>query len=75
MKDIHLDHIHLYPEARECRAPTAERVFETFEHVQMHTLMAEDRKIRTFPPRMTELQLEPLEFLGVSPTNYTNCRG
>jgi transposase len=73
MNDIHLDHIHLYPEARECRAPTAERVFEVFEHAQVHILMVEEKKIRSFPPRLTKLQSELLELLGVSATKYTNC--
>jgi len=71
MSENHLKQIPLYPEARECRAPTAERVFEIFEHLQTHTLLMEGRKIRTFPPHLTELQKEVLELLGISPLTYS----
>jgi transposase len=71
MSENHLKQIPLYPEARECSAPTAERVFEIFEHLQTHTLLKEGRKIRAFPPHLTELQPEVLELLGISPLTYT----
>jgi hypothetical protein len=70
MKDNHLEHIPMYPEARDCRAPTAERVFEIFEHVQMHILMAGDKKIQTFHPDLSKLQLQLLDSLGISPAKY-----
>ena len=70
MAENHLDQIPLYPEARQCSAPTAERVFDIFEHLQIHTLLKEGRKIRTFPLRLTELQKEVLELLEISPLNY-----
>ncbi len=73
MEDNHVNEIPVYPEARECRAPTAERVFHLFEHVQMHTLFANGRRMRTFQPQLTRLQLEMLEMLGVSPLSYTDC--
>lgn len=70
MSGNHLKQIPLYPEARQCTAPTAERVFEIFEHLQKHTLLKENRKIRTFPPQLTQLQREVLELLGISPLTY-----
>ncbi len=72
MADNHLYQIPMYPEARECRAPTAERVFEIFEHLQTHTLLKEGREIRTFAPRLTGLQQKVLELLGISPLCYTD---
>jgi transposase len=71
MSGNHLQQIRLYPEARQCSAPTAERVFEIFEHLQTHTLLKEGRKIRTFQPQLTELQKEVLELLGISPLTYS----
>jgi transposase len=73
MHDNNLEHIPLYPEGRDCRAPTAERVFEVFEHVQMHILMAGNKKIKTFYPNLISLQSQLLELLGVSPDKYTIC--
>jgi hypothetical protein len=71
MGENHLKYIPLYPEARECSAPTAQRVFEIFGHLQTHTLLREGRKIRTFQPQLTELQKEVLKLLGISPLTYT----
>lgn len=70
MAENHRGQIPLYPEARQCSAPTAERVFDIFEHLQIPTLLKEGRKIRTFPPRLTDLQKEVLELLEISPLNY-----
>jgi len=70
MSENHLRQIPLYPEARDCSAPTAERVFEIFEHLQTHNLLKEGRKIRTFQPHLTQLQKELLELLGISPLTY-----
>lgn len=71
MNEQHRQQIPLYPEARMCSAPTAERVFEIFEHLQTHTLLKEGRIIRTFQPRLTDLQREVLGLLGISPLIYT----
>ena len=71
MSENHRPQIPLYPEARMCSAPTAERVFEIFNHLQKHTLLKEGRKIRTFPPQLTELQREALELLEISPLTYS----
>ena len=71
MSQNHLKQIPLYPEARQCSAPTAERIFEIFEHLQTHTLLKVGRKIRTFHPQLTELQKEVLELLGISPLTYS----
>jgi transposase len=70
MAENHRNQIPLYPEARHCSAPTAERVFDIFAPLQTHTLLKEGRKIRTFSPRLTELQKEVLELLEISPLNY-----
>jgi transposase len=66
-----LQQIPLYPEARECRTPTAERVFEIFEHLQLHILTKEGRKIRTFIPRLSELQKQVLGLLQIPQSSYT----
>lgn len=72
MSQNNLEQIPLYPESRECCAPTAERVFEIFEHLQVCTLLQDDHKIRTFHPKLTALQSELLELLSISPQGYSN---
>jgi transposase len=70
MAERNILHLPLYPEARECKAPTTRRVFDLFEYVQVHTLFRNGHSIRTFPPTLTPLQLHLLDLLGISQLSY-----
>ena len=70
MAERQIEQIRLYPEARECKAPTAARVIDIFEHIQVHTLFEDGQSIRTFQPQLTQLQWDLLDLLGVSPLSY-----
>jgi len=48
--------IPLYPEDRDCAAPSAERVLEIFAPVTRHHLVRNGRLVQTFEPTLTELQ-------------------
>ena len=63
----------LYPEERVTSRPTSEQIFRLFSLVERHTLMKEGEVVQVFEPRLTELQKQVLDLLGVSPTAY--CRG
>ena len=64
--------IPLYPELRECAAPSAERVLEIFAHVARHVLRDADGTIvRIYQPKLTPLQLQVLELLGIPASAYT----
>lgn len=65
MQKRQLEEIPLYPEARECRAPTAARLFDVFEHLAIHDLIADGRTIQRFQPQLTKLQLDLLDLLGM----------
>jgi len=71
MKKRHLEEIPLYPEGRECRAPTAARVIDVFEHLAVHELTADDKLIQRFQPQLTKLQLQLLDLLGMPAEIYT----
>lgn len=60
-----LEQLPLYPEARECKHPTTERVLELFSLAERHVLLRNDKPIQVFPPRLTELQRQILDLLGV----------
>jgi transposase len=60
----------LYPEARACDAPTADRIFALFATVQRHELWDGDRLVQTFPPELTDLQRQVLELLGLPADAY-----
>lgn len=74
MEAAGLAEIPLYPEARDCRAPTANRVFEVFAAVQRHELLVGDRVERTFEPELNPLQRQILALLGVPESVYTPAR-
>ena len=57
--------IPLYPELRNCPAPSAARVLEIFDDVSRHRLMSGGEVVQVFDPELTPLQLQVLELLGV----------
>lgn len=61
-----IEQLPIYPEERDCKAPTAARVFETFGALQRHFLMEKGKSIQTFQPELTEVQKTILRLLGLS---------
>ena len=45
----------LYPEGRDCLAPSAHGIFQVFAGLQSHQLRRHDRLIQTFSPELTPL--------------------
>lgn len=70
MKRDGLEEIPLYPEERSCRRPTAEQVFRLFSLAERHTLKKGERVVQVFPPKLTELQQQVLDLMGVSASAY-----
>jgi len=61
----------LYPEDRNCRAPTTRRIIDLFENIQQHTLKTSGKaQPATFATELSELQLQILELLRVPKTDY-----
>jgi hypothetical protein len=61
-----------YPEFRGCAAPTADRIFEIFAHVQRHELRDQaGAPVQIFEPELTPLQLKILELLDIPAAAYT----
>jgi transposase len=71
MKTAQRASIPLYPELRECTAPSAHRVLEIFAHVARHVVRDADGVIlRVCEPTLTPLQLQVLELLGIPASVY-----
>ena len=71
MKAAQQASIPLYPELRECAAPSAHRVLEIFAHVARHVVRDGDGVIlRVCEPTLTPLQLQVLELLGIPASVY-----
>jgi transposase len=62
----------LYPEDRECKAPSTDRILEVFGPLQRHLLSHKGRVVQRFDPELTPLQRRLLAFLGISPNAFLN---
>jgi transposase len=62
--------IPLYPEDRECGAPSAPRIFEIFSGLARHELVSNKRIVQTFAPELTHLQAQVLDLLEVPHSAY-----
>jgi len=70
MKAEKLKVLPLYPEDRECHAPTANRILEVFENIQRHDLMEGAVLRQCFEPKLTQLQQDLLRLLGAPRDTY-----
>lgn len=61
----------LYPEERECRAPSTERILELFASLQRHRLSDQGRVVKIFEPELTSLQHKVLGLLGLPLSIFT----
>jgi transposase len=62
----------LYPEDRECKRPTTDRILEIFGPLQRHLLCHKDTVVQRFDPELTTLQRKLLSLLGLSPKIFLN---
>jgi len=62
--------LYLYPEERECKAPTAARVFEVFGDVQRHVLRDKDETVQKFMPELSKQQKQVLRLLRIPVGRY-----
>jgi transposase len=60
----------LYPEERECRAPSANVIFHTFQGIQQHRLHRAGILVRTFPPSLSLIQSQILDLLKIPTSAY-----
>jgi transposase len=63
--------IPLYPEFRDCPAPSTERILEIFAPLSRHHLYDHDTLVQTFEPELTAQQLQVLDLLDLPTTAYT----
>jgi len=63
----------LYPEDRDCRAPSADRILEIFAPLQRHLLCQDDRIVQRFDPELTPLQRKLLALLEISPRVFMDA--
>jgi len=62
--------IPLYPELRNCPAPSAARVLEIFADLERHHLHQAGQLVQVFEPKLSELHSQVLELLGMPASVY-----
>jgi transposase len=72
MKKRKIKSLRIYPEKRECRKPSAERILEVFQHFAKHDLYENDRLVEVFYDPLNELQNEILGLLKIPVEFYCN---
>jgi transposase len=65
MRSQGLRSLPIYPEARECSAPTAERILALFAGLQRHDLLDSEQIVDSFHPDLTNLQRRLVTLLGL----------
>ena len=70
MKRARLKQLPLYPEGRECKRPTTERVIELFEGLQVHRLYRGRELEDVYPPDLSKLQRKVLKLMSVPASRY-----
>lgn len=67
MKSRGVDSIPIYPEQRECRKPTADKVLDLFRDVRRQTLFKNNKPLQVIDDDLSETQMEVLDLLGIAP--------
>jgi transposase len=70
MKTRGIKSVPLYPEERECRAPSTQVIFHAFAGLQHHFLCRQGTTVRSFPPVLNPLQLQILDLLNLPHSLY-----
>jgi transposase len=70
MKSRKIHSIPIYPEERECRAPTSDKLLGLFQSLRVHDLLRDGQHVETFWDELTDVQLKVLELLGTPASAY-----
>jgi transposase len=60
----------LYPEQRECAAPTMARLLDLFDDLRRNVVRHDGAVIKVFPPELSDLHRTALTLLGMSEREY-----
>jgi hypothetical protein len=60
----------LYPEERECRAPSTERILDLFAPLQRHRLRKRGNLVQIFEPELDKLHRKVLALMRIPISAY-----
>ena len=64
--------IPLYPEERECRAPTADKILQAFEPLRKHHLRRNGHLVQTFADPLSDIHSTILDLLNIPTSTYAS---
>jgi transposase len=70
MQQQQIEHLPLYAEQRECRRPTARKLFDLFEPIQRHLLTTTGQSSQRLTTQLTPPQRQVLALLKIPAANY-----
>jgi len=71
MKKAGLEGIPIYPEKRQCASPTTDKVLNLFNNIQRHHLTDNGVLVKTFNPKLNDVQALVLGLLDITQSVYT----
>src|SRR5271166_1781078 len=72
MKRERIKELPIYPEQRLCKRPTTEQILRLFSLAERHTLLRDNKTVQSFPPQLTDIQLQTLDPLGIPAKSFLN---
>ncbi|MEO8316344.1 MAG: hypothetical protein ABI645_16300 [Pseudomonadota bacterium] len=70
MKRKNIKQLPIYQEQRLCKRPTTEQILRLFNLAEHHTLLRNDKTLQSFPPQLTDTQLQTLYLLGIPAQSF-----
>jgi hypothetical protein len=65
MAKANISSLPLYPEERDCRAPSTERILDLFLPLQRHHLIKNGSLLQIFEPELSPLHRQILQLIGL----------
>jgi transposase len=73
MRDKNLPSIPIYPEDRECKNPTADKILALFNDLRMQFIKKGEALLKVVPDNLSKLQLQVLGLLGMKESDFFDC--
>lgn len=74
MKENGIESLPIYPEQRECRRPTADKILDLFRDVRKQTILQNNRPLEVIPDDLNAIQEQVLDLLQIKPADFFQTR-
>lgn len=70
MQNNGISSIPIYPEQRQCKKPTADKILDLFRDIRLQSVTKNDKILDTVADEFSALQQQALKLLGIEPEKY-----